>query len=228
MTKTIIATLALLCSLSLSAQDAQPSQGSWELPSQDAQLNKEETPTPAESKLKPQKEYVVNEKDRPYLAGAVPEKEGKVVFSADIPTEGATAEGNYQKAYDFLNNLAHEDCQTNKSQVAIVNPEEHSIIATYTELLTLYKAALELDRTQFNYIIIVSCTDEQVSVSLERLSFDYNYTKTPTHMTAEETITDDQLLTANGTRLKKVYAKFRRAAVDRMRAIMAGMREALK
>ncbi len=222
MTKTIITTLALFCSLSLSAQS------SWELPSQDTQLTKEETPTTAPNKVKAQKEYTINEKDRPYLAGAVPEKEGKVVFSADIPTEGATAEGNYQKAYDFLNNLAHEDCQTNKSQVAIVNPEEHSIVATYTEMLTLYKAALELDRTQFNYIIIVSCTDEQVNVSIERLSFDYNYTKTPTHMTAEETITDDQLLTANGTRLKKVYAKFRRAAVDRMRAIIADMRETFK
>ncbi len=222
MTKTIITSLALFCSLSLSAQS------SWELPSQDAQLNKEETPAPAPKKEKAQKEYEINEKDRPYLAGAVPEKEGKVVFTADIPTEGATAEDNYQKAYQYLNNLAHEECQTAKSQVAIVNPEEHSIVATYTETLTLYKAALELDRTQFNYIIIVSCTDEQVLVSIERLSFDYNYTKDPTHMTAEETITDGQLLTANGTRLKKTYAKFRRAAVDRMRAIIAGMREALK
>ncbi len=223
MIKTIITSFALLFSLGVSAQST------WELPSQDAKLKNEEataaTPAP---KVKAEKVYEINEKDREYLAGTVPEVDGKVVFSADIPTTGTTAEDNYQKAYQYLDRLAHEDCQTNKSQVAIVNPQEHSIVATYCENLTLFKGALELDRTIFNYVIVVTCSDTDVNVSIERLSFDYKYTKEPTHMTAEEIITDSKLLTGNGTRLKKTYAKFRRATVDRMRTIIAGLREALQ
>ncbi len=224
-TKVAMMTLALGFPLVVSAQST------WELPSQDARLSKEKEATEAAvpaKKEKAEKVYEINEKDREYLAGTVPEKDGKVVFSAELSTTGSTAEENYQKVYDYLDRLAHEESQTKKSQVAIVNPEEHTIVGTYSENLILYKAALELDRTGFNYVIMATCTDEGVNVSIERLSFDYNYTKDPEHMTAEETITDKELLTGNGTRLRKTYAKFRRATVDRMREIIAGLRKALE
>ncbi len=169
-----------------------------------------------------------DDSDTPYLAGAVPEVDGKVVFSADVETKNLSVDEAYNRAYNFLESLATGKEQTDKSRIAIANPEEHSIVGIFCEKLVFHKRALELDQTLFNYVIAVQCTEGNTHISIERLTYDYTVGKTVTHMTANEIITDKDMLSSDGTKLKKTYSKFRRTTVDRMRELLSKFEEAMK
>ncbi len=218
---------------------AAAAQNNWELPSGNGQTSQQNTVKESKKQKDNTKDgtstevidgvtYVIKDADRPYLAGAVPESDGNVVFSADIETAGMNAGEAYDKAYKYMENVAAGEQQTEKSKIAIVDQEQHSIIGTYAETLVFSKKLLELDQTLFNYVIITDCKDGTVHVSIERLPYDYTDGKETTHITAEEMITDGKMLSNNGTKLKKQNSKFRKATVDRMRELLAGFREALQ
>ncbi len=221
----IIYVLLLLFPLTTKAQS------NWELPVDPANPTNEETSSTAQTDKKEKgksKKELANEADLPYLKGAVPEKDGKVVFSADVETAGTTAAEAYQKAYKYMYDLAKKDMQTDKSAIAIVDKENCNIVGTYVEKLTFRKQMLSLDQTDFGYIIVANCTDGNVHISIERLYYDYFTGKTTEHINAEDIITDELMLNKDGTKLKKYNSRFRRATVDRMQEIISDFRKALQ
>ncbi len=238
MRKNILLVLTVLFSLSISAQS------NWELPSSNTEVSTEKVKKEAKKKQKKEqkkelkdslvtevvdgKTYEVKAEDMPYLAGAVPEEDGKVVFTADI-SNSLSAEEAYERVYKLMDELSKEKYQTEgKSKVAIVDTQEHSVVGTYNEQLIFHKKALELDYTMFSYVIIAKCKDNDVNIRIERLSYDYTFGKEPEHLLAENLITDDKMLTNNGTKLRKINSKFRKRTVDRMRELIAAFREALQ
>ncbi len=212
--------------LALAFPLAAPAQSNWELPA--AAGGTEETAGEGKTAAAKEKTKAANEEDLPYLAGAVPEVDGKVVFRADIETTGLTAEEAYRRAYEYMDGLTKEEIQTDKSTIAIVDRENHGIVATYVEKLTFRKQALSLDQADFGYIIITNCTDGGVRVSIERLFYDYPVARKVEHINAEDMITDELMLSKDGTKLKKYNSRFRKATVNRMREIIDGFRNALK
>ncbi len=247
MLKRLLFVMTLFCPIAICAQS------NWELPSvatdeasekvekvskEEKKAAKEEERNAKEAKKNEQKAAkekaasakasVIKEEDRPYLAGAVPEVDGKIVFSADIKTHDLSAEEAYDRAYQYMEGLAKEKVQTDKSKVALINKNDHSIAGTYTEMLTLAKKFYELDTTEFSYVIVTTCSDSDVHVQIERLNYNYTTQKEATRMTAEDTISDEVMLTDNGTKLRKYNARFRRATVDRMQDILNGFRLALQ
>ncbi|MCD7713795.1 MAG: DUF4468 domain-containing protein [Prevotella sp.] len=174
------------------------------------------------------KSYEVRTADKPYLKGAVPEADGQVVFSADIPATGLTAEEAYARVLEHMNKLAKAEGQSEKSCVALVDKENHSIAGTYKEKLTFSRNFISLDQADFNYIMVASCSDGSVHVSIERLTYDYVQAKRLDHLHAEDLITDELTLTNDGTKLRKFNIRFRRATVDRMNEIFDSFRLALQ
>ncbi len=162
-----------------------------------------------------------------YLAGAVPEVEGQIVFTADIATT-LPVEDVYNKVYSCLQTLAGESCQTDKSVVTAMSDGEHTVVGRFIETLTFYRKALALDQATFHYTVIATCSEGAVTVTIERLSYDYAFSRDIEHVAAEEVISDAKMLSADGSKMKRYNSRFRRATVDRMDAIIDRIRVAVQ
>lgn len=183
-------------------------QGVWENPSAINNNTKNDTSVVRKIKENP---------DAKYLAGAVPEVNGKVEWKLDIDVPGKSAQEIYDIMYDCLNKLTKEDNQLEGSCVALVNKQEHIIAASMKEWLVFTDKLLSLDRTKFNYTLIAYCKNNHLTVTLGRISYKYeaDRTKGDNVYVAEEWINDENALNRKKTRLLPLSAKFRRKTIDR-------------
>ena len=148
--------------------------------------------------------------------GSVPEKDGKVVFTLDLDVPALTAQQVYDRTYAALDTIAAEDNQI-QSGIILINKKDHNIVAQNREWLTFKSNIIVLDKTQFNYTVMASCTDGHLHLTIERLSYLYEQDR-PTAMrtTAEDWISDKAALNKKGTKLLPGSAKFRRRTIDRI------------
>ena len=165
--------------------------------------------------------------DQKYMAGAVPEVDGRVVFTHSLTAPGKSSTEIYDRLLKRLQQMTHEEDQI-KSRVAIVNPGTHEIGAAFEEWMTFKRSGLVLDRTRFYYTVHVRCGEGTADVTVNRMRYLYEEERTPQTMTAEEWITDKQALNKKKTKLLPVSAKFRRKTVDRMEELFNGLAAALQ
>ena len=197
-------------------QATQQQKDSWTIPQQTKQQSK-----PVASKT--------TKSNEGYLAGAVPEKGGKVTFELKQTIKNMDADEIYKRVYNVLDNLAHDSHQMGNSCIALVNEAEHTIAAKYGEWLVFSQNLLSLDRTKFNYTIIAKCQNEQLELTLSRINYNYEEDRpTGFKATAEELITDKVALNKNGTKLQSINAKFRTKTIDRVNEIFNEIKQALK
>ncbi len=194
-------------------------QNNWVMP----QTNK---PEETASKVKKAKDNDKKDKDLPYLAGAVPEKDGKVVFSRTFDTNGMPGKQAFDIVYKELENLASGENQTNKSKIAMYNEGKDSIVATFCEWLVFSDKLLVLDRSLFSYLLVANCEDGKVEVTLSRLIYEYGVENDKERFVAEDFITDNKMLAKGGKKLKRVNRKFRVATVDRMNEVLDSIEKA--
>jgi len=166
-------------------------------------------------------------KDPKYLKGAVPEVDGRVVFSHEVNAPGKGAAEIYTILVKKLQEMAHSEEQI-KSEVAIVNDATREIGATFEEWMTFKSSALVLDRTRFYYTVHVLCYDGRASVNISRLRYLYEEERQPMRMTAEEWISDSNAMNKKQTKLLPGSGKFRRKTVDRMETVFNQIDAALK
>lgn len=204
----------MIALLMTSAIAAQAQNGNWSKPSE----------TKQEKKYLFQKSKKAD--DTKYLAGAVPEKDGRVTFTHTLAVPGQNSLQLYNKLISVLQDMAKGENQI-KSEVAIVNETDREIGATFEEWMTFKSTALVLDRTRFYYTVHVKCDDGRFTVSVTRLHFLYEEERTPLRYTAEEWISDKAALNKKQTKLLPVSAKFRRKTVDRMESLFKQIDAAL-
>ena len=188
-------------------------QNSWELPN--SEKNKEAT---VENVVVDEKKSAKAE-DMQYLAGAVPEKDGKVVFTFKKKVEGADAATIYDKTFEWIESLTTTENQLN-SRIALVNKAEQKIVATFSEWLDFSRSIISVDRTRLDYVMVAECVDDLVTIEISRIKFHYDEDR-PTRMdvSAEEWISDSKALNKNGDKIIRGRKKFRKKAVDRMNEI---------
>ena len=168
-------------------------------------------------------------KDWKYIQkGAVPEVDGKVVFTHDVDVNGKNAQEIYDIVYATLDSLTKKPEQINSS-IALINRKAHSIVARYQEWLEFSKSFISLDRTKMSYIIIANCSDNKLHMTLERISYAYEEDRsTGLKTTAENWITDKFAVNKKGTKLIPGSAKFRKKTIDRKDQIFQLIDSALK
>ena len=155
-----------------------------------AQANTWEKPEVEETEVK--KEV---SKDAKYLKGAVPEENGKVVFSTTINAPGKSADQVFDIVKAYLEKMTGEKNQVS-ARIVIDDKEKHELGATFNEWLVFKSTAIMLDQTRMLYVLKARCYDGK------------NYT-------AENWITDKEALNKKGTRVLPVSGKFRRKTIDR-------------
>ena len=148
--------------------------------------------------------------DTRYLTGAVPEVDGKVVFSKEFQIPGMSQ----AQIYDTIMKWMQERLKENKnieSRVVFSDEAKGTVAGIGEEWIVFSSSALSLDRTLINYQITVTCKPGNCLVELEKIRFTYRETE---KYKAEEWITDKYALNKTKTKLVRGLAKWRRKTVD--------------
>ena len=164
-----------------------------------------------------EEEQVVTKNENPdakYLKGAVPEVNGKVVFSTVIDAPGKTADQVFDIVKGYLVKMTGEKNQ-HHAAVVVDDKEKHELGATFDEWLVFRSTAIMLDRTRMLYHIKVRCSNGKADISMSNIRYIYDEERKPQHYTAEGWISDKEALNKKGTRVLPVSGKFRRKTIDR-------------
>lgn len=219
MKRLIIAILVCLPSIGMAQNNV------WEIPEEQPQVQKQ-TKEQMVAKAKKQE-------DPKYLAGAVPEVDGRIVFTLDKDVPGMSADSIYNKVYRVMQDVVSESKSkdiTPGSRIAAVNKAEHSIAARIKEWLVFTSNFLSVDRTEISYTIVARATDGHINMTMERINYAYETHRNGSEglkVKAEEWITDKESLNKPGNRLRKMSGKFRRKTIDRKDNIFSRVSKAL-
>lgn len=167
--------------------------------------------------------------DSKYLAGAVPEVNGQVVFQQTFAVKNKTKSEIYQVMDAFVKRLTQEDNQLERTRITSEDPANGTITARFEEWLVFKKKFLNLDRTRFNYLLNITCSDGKCKMELTQISYYYReeepYGDNGITYKAEEWITDKEAINKAGTKLYPISGKFRRKTIDRVESIFQQARE---
>ena len=166
--------------------------------------------------------------DAKYLAGAVPEVDGHVMFSTTVQVPGKTAEQIYERALQLMTDLTKTSNQLEQSRIAYTNAETHQIVGSYQEWLVFKNKPLNLDRTRMLYQLVADCRDGEMDLKMMRIVYLYDEERNPTTYKAEEWINDKYGLNKKQTKLARVSGKFRRKTIDRKDYLFKNLGEMVK
>ena len=161
--------------------------------------------------------------DSKYLAGAVPEGDGKVVFTKEFSIPGMSQDEIYERLLGWMDARLKEN--ENTSRVVFSDKEKGQIVGIGNEWIVFSSTALSLDRTKILYQLTVTCQPEKSVLEVEKIRF--NYREGKEKYTAEEWIVDKYALNKAKTKLVRGLAKWRRKTVDFVDDLCLGAAEAL-
>lgn len=161
--------------------------------------------------------------DSKYLAGAVPEVDGKVVFTKEFSIPGMSQDEIYNRIYGWMEARLKQN--ENISRIVFSDKEKGQIVGTGDEWIIFSSTALSLDRTKILYQLTATCQPEKCTLEVEKIRF--NYREGKEKYTAEEWITDKYALNKAQTKLVRGLAKWRRKTVDFVDELALGATEAL-
>ena len=188
-----------------------------------AQDNTWERPEEEQAEEKTQK---VN-KDEKYLRGAVPEVDGKVVFSKTIEAPGKSADEIYRIIKQYMEKMITEKNQI-YSNLVVDDAENHKVCGGFQEWLVFKSNMLYLDKTRLYFALAADCTDGKAELTLSRINYLYEEERQPQRIKAEEWITDKVAVNKKNTRLYPITGKFRRKTIDRKDYIFDKIESLLK
>lgn len=163
--------------------------------------------------------------DSKYLAGAVPEANGKVIFTKEINAPGLSQ----QQIYTTLLDWAKKRFNEGNSRVLYSNPDDGGIACGGSEYIVFTKTALSLDRSTINYRLTLECEAGKCLAEVSGIRYVYNvsYQKEPEKYAAEEWITDKYALNKDKTKLARGTGKFREKTVDLVEQLFIDAQAAL-
>lgn len=150
------------------------------------------------------------EGDAKYLAGAVPEVDGKVVFSKEFSIPQMPKQEIYQRLTTWLDARLKQN--ENNSRIVYTNEDNGQIVGTGDEWIVFSSSALSLDRTRILYQVSIECAAERCNIEISKIR--YIYREGEEKYSAEEWIVDKYALNKSRTKLVRGLAKWRRKTVD--------------
>ncbi len=163
--------------------------------------------------------------DPKYLAGAVPEENGMVVFRKSFRVPGKSQQEVLARMRDFVaNDLMAPAIQDLRTRQLSDGKDNGVIVARVEEWMVFKKKPAYLDRTRFRYLLTVKVEGDKVDMELSQISYYYGEqtdgTKGESYK-AEEWITDREAINKAGTKLYPRSGKFRIKTIDRAAEIFA-------
>lgn len=152
--------------------------------------------------------------DPKYGEGAVPEVEGKVVFSRSLNVPGYSQEQIFE-AMKMWADCYFVPMKDLHSQVLIATPDEGQIVAQGQQYLVFTNKAFSLDRTLISYQMYITCTAGKCDLEIKAIRYLYNMGGAkPETIMAEEQILDKFTLNKSKTKMIRATGKFRTHTID--------------
>lgn len=161
--------------------------------------------------------------DSKYLAGAVPEVDGKVLFAKDFSIPGMDQNEIFERMQQWMD--ARLKKNDNTSRILLTEPENGLLVGMGDEWIVFSSTALSLDRTRILYQLTVNCAAEKCRLEVSKIRYVYREGKEK--YTAEEWIVDKYALNKTQTKLVWGLAKWRRKTVDFVDALCLEVADAL-
>lgn len=157
--------------------------------------------------------FLAAQTDERYLAGAVPVKEGKVIFSKEYKIPGYSK----SRVYETMLEWAKANFNTDTKRIVYADVEKGEIAAVANkEYMEFSRTALSLDRARVTYRLTMECSDGLCKVELGgiRYEYDVSYQREPEKYLAEEWIIDKYALNKSQTKLNRISGKFRKGTIN--------------
>lgn len=169
--------------------------------------------------------FATAQNDPAYLAGAVPEIDGKVIFSKQFNAPGLSQ----QQIYNAVLSWAKSRFDEGNNRVLYTNAEKGEIACGGEEYLVFAKTALSLDRSLASYRLTVECEPGKCLAEVTGIRYTYHvsYQNEPEKYAAEEWIVDKYALNKDKTKLSRGAGKFRSKTIDLVNGLFADIQGAL-
>lgn len=161
--------------------------------------------------------------DAKYLVGAVPEVNGKVVFSKEYQIPGMSQEEVFDRVANWMEGRLA--LNKNNSRVVLKDKEKGQLVGLSDEWIVFSSTALSLDRTRILYQLFVECQAESCRLEVNKINYIYREGKE--RYSAEEWVVDKYALNKDKTKLVRGLAKWRRKTVDLMDNLCLELADAL-
>lgn len=160
-----------------------------------------------------------------YLAGAVPEENGKVVFTTKIEAPALSKD----EIYDRMLAWAEGYFSKENSRVVYSDKSKGDIAAVGEQELVFQNTILSLDRALMDYRVTIECENRECTVKVTGIRYEYNvsYQREPERYLAEKWINDKYALNKSKTKLNRGNGKFRIKTVDFIDELFAAASQAL-
>ena len=141
------------------------------------------------------------QEDAKYLAGAVPEKDGKVVFTQELNAPSLSTDEIYERMLDWATCYFKEE----NNRVVYSDKAKGDIAAVGQTMLVFQSTALSLDRSEMNYRLTMECDGSTCLMQVASIRYTYNvsYQREPEKYIAEEWITDKYCLNKKASSAEK-------------------------
>lgn len=173
-----------------------------------------------------------------YMAGAVPEVDGKVVFSQNMAFAGKSKEQVFANlaqwaSLRYMPDTEHgvwndKDYYKNlKNAKVVVADESAGMIACQADEEQVFSnKTLAKDFCRMNYELELKIEDSQVVATIKTISYVYRLTEIPERIVAEDWITDKEAINKKGN-LLRMSGKFRVKTIDLKDQLFAEIAEVL-
>lgn len=174
-----------------------------------------------------------------YLPGAVPEVDGKVVFTKTYEAAGMSKADIYLRLSNWASfrynpstergkwNDADYFKNTEYARVLKASAEDGLLKIQGNEDMVFTNKTLAKDMTIVSYILETTITDGKADVTIDNIVYTYNLTDNAERIEAEDWITDKEAFTKSG-KFNKGSGKFRVKTVDLVTELFKEIEEALK
>ena len=168
-----------------------------------------------------------SETDSRYMAGAVPEVNGKVVLTrtVEVPA-GLTLQEVMNRVDAWLVRCTKDERMHYNQRLpqAADNELQHS----YSMELTFSKSFLAHDFAELAYVLAVRYEGGQLIMEMSHINYKYNENNKLTKYTAEEMIIDKYALNKKKTKLIFGFKKFRMKTIDLLDELQISLQNEFK
>lgn len=149
-----------------------------------------------------------------YLEGAVPVKDGKVLFTTEMNVPTLTQQQIYETLTQWAANRFKPDDKFN-ARILYSNHEDGEIAIAGEEYIVFTSSALSLDRSRIYYHLIINADAGKCNVEMKRIRYWYEENRNGgERIDAEERILDELTINKKKNKLYPIYGKFRMKTID--------------
>lgn len=148
--------------------------------------------------------------DAYYITDAVPEENGRIVFSREIKIPGKNKEEVYNQILGWMTERLAKN-GNDRSRIVYTDFEKGKIAGSAAEWLVFHSLSMSLDRAWMTYQLSAICDAGKCTLRMEKINYVY---EEKLHYRAEDMIADKIALNKDKNKIYRGYAKWRKKTVD--------------